>query len=353
MKKTGSLYLHLPFCRKKCPYCHFYVIGDKESLKDQLLNALRLEWQLRSPLIDTVQTIYFGGGTPALFGPRRIAEVLSWLPSAGEVTLEANPEDITLELLSAYREAGVNRLSIGVQTLDDALLKAIGRTHNAQQAVDSVQTARAAGFDNITIDLMLELPNQTLAQLEKTLDQVVTLPIDHLSLYNLVLEPPSAFYRRPPAGLPDDETGAQMLEMAVTRLESAGLKRYEISAFSKPGFESDHNTGYWTGRPFLGLGPSAFSYWDDQRFRNVANLTTYCEKLAAGEEPVDYRETLAPDARARELFAVGLRLLEGVTHSDIDIQSLIEQGLLEQTPTHTRLSQRGRLYYDYVAAELI
>ncbi len=352
--RNGSLYFHLPFCRKKCPYCHFYVIGDREPLKDQLLDALRLEWQLRAPLLDHIETIYFGGGTPSLFGPARIKEVLSWLPHAhSEITLEANPEDITLPLLTAYREAGINRLSIGIQTLDDTLLKAIGRTHSAQQAIDAVHTAQQAGFDNITIDLMLELPNQTLAQLDHTLTQAAALPIQHLSLYNLVLEPPSIFHTRPPAGLPDEETGAAMLDLAVTRLESAGLTRYEISAFSLPGFESNHNTGYWTGRPFLGLGPSAFSYWDHQRFRNIANLKTYSEKLTQGLDPVDYRETLEPDARARELFAVGLRLLRGVTHSSVDIQPLIDQGLLEQTPDRIRLTPRGRLFYDHVASEII
>lgn len=353
MTRRVSLYVHLPFCRKKCPYCHFYVIGDREPLKDQLLDALRLEWQLRAPLLDQIETIYFGGGTPSLFGPHRMAEVLSWFPNtATEITLEANPDDITLDLLTAYREAGINRISIGVQTLNDTLLKAIGRTHSAAQAEEAVHTARQAGFDNITIDLMLELPGQTLAQLDHTLTRATALPIDHLSLYNLVLEPPSIFYTRPPAGLPDEETGAAMLDLAITRLEAAGLKRYEISAFARPGSESNHNTGYWTGRPFLGLGPSAFSYWDHQRFRNIANLKTYSEKLTLGEDPVDFRETLEPDARARELFAVGLRLLRGVSHAPIDIQPLIEQGFLEQTD-RIRLTPRGRLFYDHVASEII
>jgi putative oxygen-independent coproporphyrinogen III oxidase len=353
--KSGSLYIHVPFCRKKCPYCHFYVTDDKEPLKDQLLTALHQEWTLRSPLIDPIETVYFGGGTPALFGPDRIVEVLSWLPpGATEITLEANPEDVTLELLTAYRRAGINRLSLGVQTLNDTLLKRIGRTHSAAGAIDAVHTARAAGFDNITIDLMLELPGQTLAQLDHTLDQIETLPIDHLSLYNLVLEPPSAFYRRPPKNLPDEETGLAMLELTTTRLTTMGLSRYEISAFARPGKQAQHNTGYWTGRPFLGLGPSAFSYWDDQRFRNIANLQRYCTLLSTGTDPIDFRETLAPDARARELFAIGLRLLTGTAlPPPVDLTPLLVDGLLEQTPTHTRLTPRGRLFYDHIASHLI
>ncbi len=353
---SGSVYVHIPFCNKKCPYCHFYVLPNTSEGREKLLPSLRLEWELRKPSF-SLESIYFGGGTPALFGPEAIAEVLSWMdPGDIEITLEANPEDITLELMAAYKEAGINRISIGVQSLDDTLLKTIGRSHTAQEAIDAIGATHEAGFTNISIDLMLDLPSQSLSQVENTFSQAVDLPITHLSLYNLVLEPPSLFYSKRnqiAPQMPKEELSLTMLQTALAYLAPT-FERYEVSAFARDGLISHHNVGYWTGRPFLGLGPSAFSYLDSQRTRNVAHLNQYMRALERGTLPIDYTDDLDKEARERELAAVGLRLLEGIDEPLFpEIAHLIDDGLLERNNKRLRLTEKGLLFYDSVATALI
>lgn len=335
------------------------------------MDGLQLEWKLRQPLLDgkTIPTLYFGGGTPALFGPERIGEIIGWLPSdpKREVTLEVNPENITLSLMEAYARAGVNRVSIGLQTLDNPLLKVLGRIHSAEKAEEAVQLTAAAGIHNISVDLMYDLPGQTVHAWETTLQKASALPITHLSLYNLTIEPHTSFYKRKDLllkQLPQPDESLQMVQMAVEVLEEAGLSRYEISAFAKSACRSNHNLGYWTARPFLGLGPSAFSYVDGCRFRNVAHLGKYLASLREGQFPVDFEERLPLDAAQRELFAVRLRLLEGVdlaafehAHGAIsfrsDLERLCSEGFLQHSQGIFRLTEKGLLFYDSVAVELI
>lgn len=373
-KQPLSLYWHIPFCSKKCGYCHFYVLPDKEFLKDELLEGLNLEWRSIAPLLpqSEVVSIYFGGGTPALFGPKRLQEILSWIHQRAptcEITLEANPEELTVELLRDYRTLGINRLSIGVQSLDDGLLSTLTRQHNAHKALSMVEAAAASGFDNITIDLMYDVPGQTLATWRKTLAQATQLPITHLSLYNLTIEPHTQFDRQKEQlkpRLPDTDTSQQMYEEAVMQLTASGLDQYEVSAFARSGFESRHNSGYWTGRPFYGFGPSAFSYVDNARFRNVANQRVYLEKLRGGQTPIDFREVLSDDERRRELLVIQLRLVTGIDlelftqlHGPLEKQTLgtlsqlIGHGLLLRTGAQLQLTHRGRLCYDSVATELV
>lgn len=357
-----SLYVHVPFCTRKCGYCHFYVIPDREELKERYMEGLRLEWERASSLlaIDRLVSVYFGGGTPALLGPDRIGEILEWVsPPSCEITLEANPENITHEKMAAFVAAGINRLSIGLQAVQTPLLHTLGRLHTGQSALDAVRAAHAAGLENLSVDLMYDLPGQTLRDWKETLDQVVDLPITHLSLYNLVIEAHTSFDRQRAElerQMPAEERSLEMLNLAVERLERGGLHRYEISAFARPGYRSQHNLGYWQGRPFLGIGPSAFSDWEGRRFRNVANLNRWWCRLREGESTVDFEERLDPERRARELLAIGLRVLEGVempNHSLEAIGRLLDQELLEERGGRLRLSERGRLLYDTVAAELI
>ncbi len=373
-KSEVSLYWHIPFCTQKCGYCHFYVLPDKELLKAELLTGLAMEWERVAPLLGDkrIVSIYFGGGTPALFGPQRIAEVLSWIEQRGadcEITLEANPDELTPELLHAYAAVGINRLSVGIQSLDDTLLHTLTRRHSAQKAIAMVKEAAAAGFDNITIDLMYDVPGQTLAIWQETLRQAVSLPITHLSLYNLTIEPHTLFFKKQEMlkpSIPDADTSLQMYEAAVTTLEAAGLRQYEVSAFAKEGFHSRHNSGYWTGRSFYGFGPSAFSYWEGRRFRNIANLKRYVELLKEGTSPIDFEEQLSPEEQRRELLVIQLRLLEGAdlasftnAHGPLDSRTiktlgeLQEHGLLIAEGDRLRLSHRGRLCYDTIATELI
>lgn len=299
-KQPISLYFHIPFCTRKCDYCHFYVLPDKEELKDALLEGFKREWEWWLPILKekTIATVYFGGGTPFLFGPERLATVMNYMTrdvpfstANPEITLEANPENITLAEMTAYKSAGINRVSIGIQSLDSDLLQSLGRLHLGSTALKAVHTTSKAGIENISVDLMYDLPKQTLAHWKATLEGVVRLPITHLSLYNLTIEPHTVFFKKKDIlrkELPDEQTSLAMYEEAIRVLEQHGLMQYEISAFAKPGYPSKHNLGYWTGRPFLGFGPSAFSFWEGRRFRNIANLNRYCELLKNGLSPVDF-----------------------------------------------------------------
>lgn len=367
-----SLYFHIPFCTKKCSYCHFYVLPDKDPLKKLLMEGFKLEWERIQPLIKDkkIETIYFGGGTPSLLGPDYIGQILEWVnpDRRVEITLEANPENITKELMQKYLQVGINRISIGIQTLDNQLLKRLGRLHDATKAINAVHDTFAAGIENISVDLMYDLPNQNIIMWENTLLQIINLPISHLSLYNLTIEPHTLFFKQKhllEKEIPDDETSLQMYEMAIHIL-SQKLNQYEISAFAKPGFHSHHNIGYWIGRPFFGLGPSAFSYYENKRFRNIANLKTYHQLLLKGKSPVDFEEELEPISRRRELLAIHLRLIEGVDLSkfeelhgklDRDTQATLEklekEGFIRREQNHVRLTKRGCLFYDTVAVEII
>lgn len=348
-----SLYFHVPFCTRKCDYCHFYVIPNEPRFHALYMEALQQEWELRAPLIPSqgLASIYFGGGTPSLLGSERIAEILSWInPSPEvEVTLEANPEPL-------FPFPGVNRLSLGVQSFDNPLLTTLTRSHTASQAEKTVYALADAGIENISIDLMYDLHGQTLASWEKTLSIATSLPITHLSLYNLTIEPHTVFYKkRKQLHLPPDSLSLEMLEMAVEKLEQAGLVRYEISAFAKPGFASRHNTGYWTGRPFLGFGPSACSYWDGARFRNIPHLNRYAKKLKNKFTPEDFYEKLTPFESLKEKLAIRLRLLEGLNGWPIELRNLYTilstEGFLD--PYLLRLTNKGILFHDSVAEIII
>lgn len=343
---------------------------DKEADKNDLLKALKQEWQKRANQLKSLNivSLYFGGGTPLLFGPSRIQEVLSWIPldPSAEITLEANPENVTPALFRDFKQAGINRVSLGAQSFDDSLLKVLGRNHDAQQVKKSVSYAFDAGIENISIDLMFDLPTQTLDQWKDTLKEAVSLPISHLSLYNLTIEPNTLFFKKQQTlkkTLPDPETSLAMYKIAIAELENANLMQYEISAFGR---KSLHNVGYWTARPFLGLGPSAFSFWENKRFRNIANLKKYSEFLANGEFPVDFEEQLPKSALQRELLAVQLRLKEGVNldefstrHGELpkelypSLEKLETCGWLKRENSIIRLSEEGMLFYDSVAEEVI
>ena len=360
-----SLYFHIPFCKRKCDYCHFYVIPEDENAKELLLKGFQSELALYEPILRNkrVVSLYFGGGTPSLFGPARIENAIklvgsycNLLPDA-EITLEANPENITPDLMQSYAQAGINRVSMGIQTLDRELLILLGRLHDPEIALKAVHTTFEAGIRNISIDLMYDLPRQTLDHWESTLTKVQSLPIQHLSLYNLTIEPHTLFFKKQAELrplLPNEESSLAMYLMAIEKLETAGLKQYEISAFAKPGAESRHNTGYWIGRSFLGFGPSAYSYWEGKRFRNIAHLNKYSQFLQEGKLPIDFEEKLDPEAHRRELFVIQLRLRQGVSldsftqvHGPLDqetlktLNRLTDENFLLQENGRIKLSQRG------------
>ena len=373
-----SLYFHIPFCSKKCPYCHFFVLPDEERLKGPFVSALLKEWQMRLPQLQgkRVVSIYFGGGTPTKLKAKDYALILSTLYSSSiafapdcEITLEANPEDVTLNEMKELCALGINRISLGVQSLMDEELILLGRTHNAARSLSAIAAAHTAGIKNLSIDLMFELPRQTLNSWEKCLKALSTLPITHLSLYNLTFEPHTLFHKKKEhflPQLPSDEERLAMLQLAVSSLESLGLKRYEISAFAREGKQSRHNTGYWIARPFLGLGPSAFSYWEGSRFSNVSHFQKYLSALEEDRFPVDFKEKLPFPQNLQELLAIRLRLLEGVdlalfsaAHGPLPsslekrLASLVEKQWLSWEGDRIRLTPLGQLFYDSLASEII
>jgi oxygen-independent coproporphyrinogen III oxidase len=363
----ASLYIHIPLCTHKCDYCHFYVVPNKDEYKDLLMEGLRLEWDAQSHLLENgpLKSIYFGGGTPSLLGAENVKTILSWISHSNcEITLEANPENITDSLMKAYRLAGINRVSIGVQSLEDQQLSVLSRKHNSARAIEAIQATHQAGIENISIDLMYDLPGQTLESWNQTLIQAVSLPISHLSLYNLTIEPHTVFFKnrkRLQSQLPSEEISAQMYTRARAILADQGFQQYEISAFCKPERQSIHNSGYWTGRPFLGLGPSAFSYWKGARFQNVPRLHKWHQCLKENKSPISFSETLEPDACVRESLAIRLRLLEGVDLGEFQlseehlktIENLVQSELLTLENNRLKLTNRGIYFYDTVATEII
>lgn len=373
-----SLYFHIPFCTKKCDYCHFYVLPNKPELHTLLAEGLDRELQLWSPQITgkKIVSVYFGGGTPFLFGPKAVAHVLdeitkyTHLSKADvEITLEANPEHITPLAMHEFAAAGVNRVSIGVQSLDDPLLKRLSRTHGSSQAIQAIEDTYNSGITNISIDLMYDIPGQTLEAWQNTLAQVRPLPISHLSLYNLTIEPHTVFfkYRETLAKeMPGNEISTAMYLSAIDVLTQCGFEQYEISAFCKKDLYSRHNVGYWIGRPFLGIGPSAFSYWQGRRFRSIANIHKYIAELRNNQYPTDFSEELLHEKKQRELLAIGLRMLKGIDlvqfrkrHGDLSndvmmsIEKLAKAGLVTLDGTHIFLTERGRLLHDTVAEEIV
>ena len=372
-KKALSLYIHVPFCTRKCPYCHFYSVVDDEELKDQFVCALSQEVERWHDTISQreIVSVYFGGGTPFLLGPSHLERLIRLFPlqKSTEITIEANPETTTRPLLLAYRALGINRLSIGAQSFSDHYLKTLHRAHSSGQTRNVLDEALETGWTNISVDLMFDLPGMDLNTWEKTLEEACSLPIQHISLYNLVIEPKTAWFRNKEAIqalMPAEEVSTQMILSAGAITQSHGFEQYEISAFAKKGFHSRHNIGYWQGREFLGFGPSAFSFFGNSRFSNIANLKKYCQAIEQNKTTTETSEEIAPQRRLRELFAIGLRMNAGISLPYLEeqwgpadqelistIHKLMGLELLEQHNDTFCLTDRGRLVYDAIAVEII
>lgn len=345
--------------------------------KDLLLESFLLEWKSKRHCIQgkIVSSIYFGGGTPTLFGEHRLRALLDAIrrditPSTHiEITIEANPETLTRTYLQSLRDIGINRLSVGVQSLDSDLLQMLGRNHTVETIEKALSDANEIGFTNISIDIMYEIPKQTWENWEETVKRALCLPITHISLYNLTFEKGTPFHRKYDhlkTYLPSQEEGAKMLQYAVDTWRAAGMDRYEISAFAKQDkYKSQHNLGYWTGRLFLGFGPSAYGYMNGERMQNMFPLKRYADALLQGKEAVQFREKLEYPNNMRELLAIHLRILQGVSletfrkihlidqETEKAINFLVKRGWLEQIEQYLQLTEAGILFYDSVAVELI
>ncbi|MFT8317560.1 MAG: radical SAM family heme chaperone HemW [Sporolactobacillus sp.] len=356
-------YIHIPFCDHICYYCDFNKFFMKNQPVDAYLAALNREMVFYAEK-GPVQTIYIGGGTPTALSDSQFQRMLEDVcgcfmnPAIKEFTVEANPENLSDEKLQAMKSHGVTRLSIGVQSFDDRLLQSIGRAHVAHDAKRAVQRAKAAGFDNITLDLMFALPGQTESILHQSLEEALELETPHISIYSLQVEPKTIFYNRLKSGklsLPGEDLEADMYGQIIFELEKHGLKHYEISNFARPGYEGAHNSLYWQNEEYYGIGAGAHGYVDHTRYANAGPIKNY---LAAVEKQSCGRSAVHPvteQERIEEEMFLGLRLMQGVSKKVFfnkfgrsmesiygqQIEKLKKQGLLEEFEDRIQLSTRG------------
>lgn len=374
----AGLYLHIPFCKSKCHYCDFYsqtALTNKEPLIQAMAVEIRAEAAFLSDEKPDLRTIYFGGGTPSLLQPSDFKQLFDAIASSfdtsrlQEVTLEANPDDLTPEYLQALRLLPFNRISMGVQSLDDTALQRINRRHSAKQAKQAVADCVAAGFSNISIDLMYGLPGQTLEQFKKTVQEALELPVTHISSYALSWEVGSVLYKQLQQGVLE-QASDEMLEQCYVELNSLlatkRFRRYELSNFAQPGFESKHNSSYWDGTHYLGIGPSAHSYNGKVRRMNVASVENYMEGIRVGkavreEEPLDantrYNDYIM--TRLRTTGGILLRELErlfGVSkryYCLYNARKSLSNGFLIYEDGRLRLHEKGLFIADDICSDLI
>jgi oxygen-independent coproporphyrinogen-3 oxidase len=376
------LYLHIPFCEKKCVYCDFYSIESRTS-QDDFLVALEREILLHAPAWKEAEfaTVFYGGGTPSLLSPGEFERINNALRRSfrilpeSEWTVEANPGTITRTSLEGYRKAGINRLSFGIQSFDESELRFLGRIHDAKQAEESVRLAREAGFDNVSVDLIYSLPGQTRERWRSTLDRTIDLAPDHISAYSLIVEHNTPLSRLVNTGrvVPNpSEAEAALYEETMTTLEAAGFEHYEVSNYSLRGRRSRHNCAYWQHLPYLGLGPSAHSFlpgggWRSARRRsNVSNVSTYIARLTAGEDPVSFEEELTLQDLINERLFLGLRS-DGLDASRFAgdfgepipgmsaqiLEDLCRTGKVVREGSTYRLTSEGYLVCDEIAARIM
>lgn len=318
----SGVYVHVPFCRRRCIYCDFYTVGERLAVWGDYVSAVLVEARerLHPSMSAGIDTIYIGGGTPSLLPEaefRRLAEgLLELTGNVTEFTVEVNPDDVTPGLVSVWRESGVNRISMGVQSLVDAELRVIGRRHDASRAREAYEVLRR-GFDNVSLDLMFGLPGQTLDSLRKSVEGIITMSPEHVSVYSLMYEERTALTRLRDEGRiaeQSEQASADMFRMLSEMLAGAGYEQYEISNYAKPGFQSRHNSAYWQGTPYIGLGPGAHSYDGDRlRTENPPDLRAYLNYWGkgVGELPAE-SETLGDDELREEMIMTRLRTREGL-----------------------------------------
>ena len=363
-KAVRHLYVHIPFCARICPYCAFYKeradSSQTQRFCEALLGEIERVWK-QFPI--ELETIFFGGGTPTALTTVQLEFLLSGmrerldLSRIVEWTVEANPGSVSPRKAALLREMGVTRLSLGVQSWDDELLKLLGREHNAAQAETSFHILRDAGFANVSIDLMFGLPGQTLAQWEADLRKTIALRPEHISTYCLTYEEDTEFFLRHARGefREDPESDAQFLESAMRMQEAAGFQHYEISNYARPGFASTHKRGYWAGHDYLGVGPSAFSTVGMERWQNICDYRAYSDRILAGLSAVESKEVLTPEMKRSERIALALRTQEGISSRALDpwpneSNEFVALGLLREQNGNFVLTPRGKLLADSVAA---
>jgi oxygen-independent coproporphyrinogen-3 oxidase len=373
------LYVHIPFCARICPYCAFYKDLLDRSQTGRFCEAVLREVDLhlggaisesprrresRHSLVPS--TIDFGGGTPTALTTSQLEFLLGGFRERldfsmlVEWTLEANPGSVSARKAALLRKFGVNRISLGVQSWDDNLLKLLGRDHSRPQAEESIRILRDAGFTNINIDLMFGLPGQTIDQWRATLEKTVALQPEHISAYCLTYEEDTEFFLRHARGefRQDSDADAEFFELAMSILADAGYEHYEISNYARPGFQSAHNRAYWAGQDYLGIGPSAFSTRGLERWQNVCDYRAYADRVLASQSPMASTESLTPEMKRAERVALSLRTGDGVSVSDLEnfaqqTDEFVTLGLLRQSDGRFVLTRKGKSLADSVAEAFI
>ena len=373
---ASSVYIHIPFCATKCYYCAFNTYTFHKEQAKAYLQALRTEMELYVSETDPLQTIFIGGGTPSILSANALSQLLTDIhqhfritPDA-EITVECNPGTVDIEKLRVMQDNGVNRLSFGLQAMQDETLKQLGRIHTVAEFLESYHLAREGGFENINIDLIFALPDQTIDAWHHTLNQVISLEPTHISAYNLVMEETTPFYEWWQAGelhLPSEDTEADMFQYTIETLTTHGYTHYEICNFARPNREALHNLVYWNNQSCIGLGAGASGYVNGVRYSNIRGIAPYIDKLAERTKPIADRERLTGDTEKAETLMLALRKREGISldvyqnrfgeQIEVAFGSILKKwmdlGLLERTATHLRLTARGLFLANEVFVELM
>lgn len=403
MKRELELYIHIPFCMKKCAYCDFLSGPAPRETIDRYVTALVAEIRQYQKLAENyrVTTIFFGGGTPSILSGGQMKEIFAALRDVfeiqadAEITMEANPGTVTKENLQAYRACGINRISFGLQSVDDEELKLLGRVHTMRQFEESYDLARKAGFQNINVDLISAIPGQTVESWERTLDTVIRMNPEHISAYSLIIEEGTPFYeiygenakeeqdsrcercladdgKQMDIGknfpkLPDEEAERRMYELTAEKLEAAGYLQYEVSNYAKPGYACRHNKGYWQRVEYLGIGTGAASLIENERYQHISDTDLYIRANGKLDQIEEEKETLDWNAQVEETMFLGLRMKEGVNkqkfreryHREIQevygevLEKLKEEGLLCEEEERICLTKRGNDLSNYVLAQFL
>lgn len=387
--EMAGLYIHIPFCKSRCIYCAFYSTTQHEWMNDYV-DALCKEMELRNTPHTTLHTIYLGGGTPSQLSPTLLHRLFHNIykvyevASDAEITMECNPDDITPDYAQVIGELPINRVSMGAQTFSDERLRFLHRRHTSNQVKEAVELLRRNGIQNISIDLMFGFPGETLQDWEQDIHEALALDVEHLSAYSLMIEEGTVLYeqmrKETPSNSPclggelmsslnredlgeSEEQEREMYETLIDRLETAGYEHYEISNFAKKGFRSRHNSSYWNGTPYIGLGAAAHSYDIETRHWNISDLQTYIERIRQGILPIEETETIDDTTRYNDLITTALRTCEGINLTSLppslrdylleNAQKNIVRHLLEITDNHLHLTRQGLFVSDDVMSDLI
>lgn len=380
-KKELGIYVHIPFCAGKCFYCDFISFANKKEMIKGYIDALKKEIQyvgagLVSDQNYKVTTVYIGGGTPSFIDSKYIVEIIDTIKSSfqvsedAEITIEINPGTVTKEKLQDYMKCGINRVSIGLQSADNKLLKQIGRIHTYEQFLNTYQMVRGIGFKNVNVDLMLALPNQTLEILEDSLNKVISLAPEHISVYSLILEEGTKLHNLVESGeleLIDEELERKMYWRVKNILEENGYNHYEISNFAKRGYESKHNLNCWDQKEYLGMGAAAHSYYNKKRYSNTDNIEEYVKNINEEKSTKTIHEIQKETDKQKEYMLLGLRKIEGVSISKFkekfiqnpiyifrkELNKLVEEELVEIDIDNIKLTNKGLDFANIVWEEFV